>query len=135
MQRVLLKRRMTSLTNIFKYFTILFIGFIALSDATCMQKDNTSCEDCVSDFNCYWCVDTHHCSDKTIGRYFLGKIRKDCGGGEWFSYKQCSINGTYMSHIIFASVLVGVSIVATCIGFLCFWEYKRRNYDTIELTR
>ena len=123
------------LTDVGQRLIIVVIVFVDLLESSCEHKDNTSCVECVNDFNCYWCVDTHHCSDKTIGRHFLGKIRTSCGGGEWFSYKQCTINGKYMSHIIFASVLVGVLLMMVTIGVLCFRAYKRRDYDIIDTTR
>lgn len=121
--------------TIFLFLCCLCLSSVTVefAHASCMHKDNTTCQNCVMDFNCYWCVDTHHCSDITIGRHFLGRIRKDCGGGEWFSYKQCAINGKYVSHIIFASVLIGVLLMVTIIGMLCFHAYKRRNYDMIYI--
>jgi len=115
-----------------RYFVIfvLLVDFVATS---CFHKDNTSCETCVSDFNCYWCVEKNHCGDKTIGRHFLGKIRRDCGGGEWFSYRQCSVDGTYISHVIYAGTVVGVLLLVILIGIYCYRAYKRRDYDMADV--
>ena len=111
------------------YKLLLLLMVIDTAMASCTHKDNSSCATCVDDFNCYWCEQTRHCGDKTIGRHFLGKIRKECGGGEWFSYKQCKINGKYMSHIIYASAVVGVVLLVVVLGTICFRAYKKRDYD------
>ena len=112
------------------YLAVLVLtSLLDVNTAICTHYNNTSCDQCVADFNCYWCEQMKHCGDKTSGRHFLGKIRQDCGGGEWFSYKQCRINGKYMSHIIYASSVVGVLIVVVFMGVVCFRAYKRRGYD------
>ena len=74
----------------FQLFLLFLLSDMALG--SCEHKDNTTCAVCVTDFNCYWCEHTRHCGDKTLGRHFLGKIRTECGGGEWYSYKQVTFS-------------------------------------------
>ena len=128
-----MKRKTTTTTRRSHYLlyraTITLLVLFDPASTSCMHNNNTSCEQCVSHFHCYWCEKTKHCGDKSTGRHFLGKIRQDCGGGEWFSYKQCLINGTFVSHIIYASSVIGVIIVVVLMGVLCFRAYKRRGYD------
>ncbi|XP_012560823.1 pituitary tumor-transforming gene 1 protein-interacting protein isoform X1 [Hydra vulgaris] len=90
-----------------------FVAYFTSAGSLCSQKSNTSCSDCVSDINCFWCTETKICGQ----RDGLKPTSMQCDGS-WNSFNVCKINGTAIIIIFFASagvfLLIVIGVVYCC---------------------
>lgn len=91
---------------------VVWMTLMTTITALCSDKDNTTCSDCVKDFDCYWCVPTKKCGDRPT----IKPSKEECDG-KWYSYMQCTVSGNLL--LIIVPIVVGVLLLITGVCIYC----------------
>ncbi|XP_062862350.1 PTTG1 interacting protein b [Trichomycterus rosablanca] len=98
------------------------------SQTNCTVKTNTSCEACLENVTCLWCIPTRQCMDYPVGTILPTHKTCPLNDARW---GQCWVN--FQSLIIALSVVGGVIIISLLI--CCFCCCKCENIGSRSDTR
>lgn len=107
---------------------VLFLStLVTESSASCSDKDNTSCSDCVKDFDCYWCVPTKKCGKRPT----IKPSKSECDG-KWYAFSQCKVSGNFLLIVIpicaFVILVIAIACIYCCCCRNCCRERRRKKW-------
>ncbi|XP_076858241.1 PTTG1 interacting protein b [Brachyhypopomus gauderio] len=84
------------------------------ASTSCVAKSNTSCEECLANVSCLWCISSQKCSDYPVQTVLPPRSLCPLSDARW---GKCWVN--FQTLIIALSVIAGVIIIAVLVCCFC----------------
>ncbi|XP_001634273.2 pituitary tumor-transforming gene 1 protein-interacting protein isoform X2 [Nematostella vectensis] len=104
-------------------FTLSFLQFLApveADDSVCSKYSNGTCQDCVKNDGCYYCVPTKKCASGVV----KATLHASCKDNQW-KVGQCVFTGKIL--LIVLPTLGGVILIALCCCIYCCCCRKKKR--------